>query len=478
MHRVTIPPEFDAWRVAARDALRLGYTPEQVNLEDATQPSVLDLLTMDEAPADAAMEQPHVPKAFLDAAKVAAVHRDPQRWNLLYRLLYRLQGNRDLLKVEVDDDVAELKRMEMQIGRDLHKMHAFVRFRKVSAAAGAQPDGGAEPEHFIAWYRPDHRILHLAAPFFAERFAPMRWTILTPDESVSWEPATQQLRFSEGTGKEAAPQEDELETLWRSYYGSIFNPARLNPEAMRSEMPVRYWQHLPEVALLPTLLQRAEGRVNAMVTRQSKQPTAAPFVPAEHTIPALQAAMPGCEGCELYKHATQVVPGAGHIAAALMLVGEQPGDQEDRQGAPFVGPAGGVLRKALDEIGIPHGEVFMTNAVKHFKFVQRGKLRLHQNPRMSEITACKPWLTAEIDAVKPRVILCLGASAAKSLLGGTFALMKERGVIKQTAFAERVMATVHPSAVLRAGDENGRDLLYNFLRDDLALAYLTAKQAA
>jgi DNA polymerase len=161
-----------------------------------------------------------------------------------------------------------------------------------------------------------------------------------------------------------------------------------------------------------------------------------------------------------------------------MLVGEQPGDQEDRQGAPFVGPAGRVLREALDEIGIPQDQVFVTNAVKHFKFVQRGRLRLHQNPRMSEITACKPWLMAEIDAVKPKMILCLGASAAKSLLGGTFALMRERGVVKQTPFAERVMATIHPSAVLRAQDEQGRAQLYGFLRDDLALAYLTAQNAA
>ncbi|MGI4828962.1 MAG: UdgX family uracil-DNA binding protein [Janthinobacterium lividum] len=474
MHKVTLPPDFDAWRDAARGALRQGYTPEQVDLEDATHPSALDLLMLEEAPAGTPAPQPHVPKAFLEAAKIVAVHRDPQRWNLLYRLLYRLQSNRDLLRVEVDQDVAQLKSMEAQIRRDLHKMHAFVRFRKVDEPG---PDGSVQ-EHFIAWYRPDHRILHLAAPFFAERFAPMRWTILTPDESTSWDPQAKQLTFSAGTGKEAAPQEDELETLWRSYYGSIFNPARLNPETMRSEMPVRYWQHLPEVTLLPELMQRAERRVSDMVIRQSKQPTAAPFVPAEHTIPILQAALPSCEGCDLYKHATQVVPGVGHLAAALMLVGEQPGDQEDRQGAPFVGPAGGVLRKALDEIGISAEEIYLTNAVKHFKFVQRGRIRLHQNPRMSEITACKPWLSAEIDAVKPRVILCLGASAAKSLLGGTFALMRERGVIKQTPFAERVIATVHPSAVLRAQDEQGRAQLYNFLRDDLAFAYLTAKQAA
>ena len=215
-----------------------------------------------------------------------------------------------------------------------------------------------------------------------------------------------------------------------------------------------------------------------MATRGSQLATAAPFVPPKHTLPALRAAMPTCEGCELYKFATQVVPGAGHVKAALMLIGEQPGDQEDKQGAPFVGPAGGILRKALHEIGIPDDEVFLTNAVKHFKFVQRGRIRLHQSPRMSEINACRPWLSAEIDAVKPKVILCLGASAAKSLLGSGFALMREHGVVKQTAFAERVMATIHPSAVLRARDDQGRAQLYGFLRDDLALAYLTAKKAA
>lgn len=470
MHRVAIPPDFNAWREAARATLRDGFRPDQVDLEDATEPSTLALLTMDEAPEGRPVHQPYVPKQFLESAKLAATHRDPQRWNLLYRLLYRLQDQRDLLKNEVDPDVAELKRLEAQIRRDLHKMHAFVRFRKVDEPG---PD-----EHFIAWYRPDNRILRLAAPFFAERFAPMRWTILTPDESVSWDPTTRQLSYAPGTGKESAPQEDELENLWRSYYGSIFNPARLNPEAMRAEMPVRYWGNLPEVALLPELMQRAAGRVTSMVTRQSNQPSAAPFVPSEHTLPVLRAALPACQGCELYQHAIQVVPGAGNPNASLMLVGEQPGDQEDHQGLPFVGPAGGVLRKALAEVGIAPENVFMTNAVKHFKFVQRGKVRLHQNPRLSEITACKPWLKAEIEAVKPRVILCLGASAAKSLLGSTFALMRERGTFKETPFSDRVIATVHPSAVLRAADAAGRDLLYNYLRDDLALAFGTANQLA
>ena len=160
-----------------------------------------------------------------------------------------------------------------------------------------------------------------------------------------------------------------------------------------------------------------------------------------------------------------------------MLVGEQPGDQEDRQGKPFVGPAGRVLDEVLEELGIDRGSVYVTNAVKHFKFVQRGKLRLHQNPRMSEIMACRPWLLAEIDAVRPRVILCLGASASKSLLGGTFALMRDHGKVLATSFAEHVVATIHPSAVLRARDQQSGEQLRSFLRDDMRIAYQTAMAA-
>jgi probable DNA metabolism protein len=425
----------------------------------------------DAPPAGDPVQQPRVPKTFLDTARVAAVHRDPQRWNMLYRLLYRLQSERGLMHVEIDNDVSAMLRLVDQVKRDLHKMHAFVRFRKVEVP-GTPPQ-----EHYIAWYKPDHRILPMAATFFAERFAVMHWTILTPDASVSWDPAEKQLRFGEGVGQERAPQEDEVEALWLSYYGSIFNPARLNPEAMRSEMPVRYWQNLPEVALLPHLMQKAEGRVATMISIQGEKTTAAPFVPAQHTLVAIRRALPKCEGCDLYRHATQVVPGKGNGETHLMLVGEQPGDQEDLAGEPFIGPAGAVLRKVLDELRIDPLAVYMTNAVKHFKFVQRGKKRLHENPRMSEINACKPWLLAELDAIKPRVVLCLGASASKSLLGGTFTLMKSRGQVQETPFAQQVLATIHPSAILRARDHESRDQLLNFLKDDLALAYKLAQQA-
>ena len=483
MKHLLLEPDFGAWRVAARDALQAGFRPEEIDLQDATVPTPLALaLELDEEPHGEPITHPRVSKAFLEAARVAGVHRDPQRWNLLYRVLYRMQSEPNLLKIETDSDVTELLRLEAQVRRDLHKMHAFVRFRKVLEAGdpaerpivvdepimvGTDPRSDAvehhlllerstpfgpvqseielcappEPvpddacEHFIAWYQPDHRIVPLAAPFFAERFSIMRWTILTPDASVSWDPVAKLLNFAPGVPRESAPAEDELEILWRSYYSSIYNPARLNPAAMKNEMPVRYWKNLPEVDTLPALIAQSNARVTHMVSRQQAQPTAQPFVPEDHSLTALAAALPQCKGCELYCHAIQVVPGRGPAKAQLMLVGEQPGDQEDKAGEPFVGPAGAVLDRILDDLGIPRNAIFVTNAVKHFKFVQRGKLRLHQNPRMSEIMACRPWLLAEMEAVRPKVVLCLGASASKSLLGGTFALMKDHGKFLATPFS-------------------------------------------
>ncbi len=525
MKRVVLEAEFGAWRGAAREALHAGYRPEDIDFEDGTVPAPLSLaLELDESPHGQPMEHPRVTKQFLEVAQVAAVHRDAGRWNLLYRVLHRLQREPELLKIETDDDVTELLRLKAQVQRDLHKMHAFVRFRKVlePGTPGERPvvvdepvlvgagggeehhlmlqtptpfgpvereiegcdadsalgSGGsaadAECEHFVAWYQPDHRILPMAAPFFAERFSVMRWTILTPDASVTWDPGLKKLTFGAGVPRESAPAEDELESLWRSYYASIYNPARLNTDAMRNEMPVRYWKNLPEVATLPALIAGSRARVSEMVAKQKEASTAQPFVPAEHSLQAITTALPACKGCELYCFATRVVPGRGDGSARLMLVGEQPGDQEDKQGEPFVGPAGGVLDRLLEELRIPRSTLFVTNAVKHFKFVQRGKLRLHQNPRMSEISACRPWLLAEMDAVKPKVVLCLGASASKSLLGGTFALMKDHGKVLSTPYADKVIATIHPSAVLRARDEESRQKLRQFLAEDLAMAWKTS----
>jgi DNA polymerase len=195
--------------------------------------------------------------------------------------------------------------------------------------------------------------------------------------------------------------------------------------------------------------------------------SAAPFVPKTTSVRALNAAAHGCRGCDLYKDATQVVFGAGPNRARIMFVGEQPGDQEDRQGEPFVGPAGALLDQALEDAGIPRAQVYVTNAVKHFKWEPRGKRRIHKKPRASEIKACRPWLEAELRAVKPSVIVCLGATAAQSVFGSQFKLMQQRGQILTSTLAAQALATIHPSAVLRAPDSEGRREVYEMLVADL-----------
>ncbi|MGH7392029.1 MAG: UdgX family uracil-DNA binding protein [Candidatus Rokuibacteriota bacterium] len=193
------------------------------------------------------------------------------------------------------------------------------------------------------------------------------------------------------------------------------------------------------------------------------------FVPAGAGLDGLREAAARCTGCDLYRHATQTVFGRGPAGARVALVGEQPGDQEDLEGAPFVGPAGGVLDRALAEAGLDREHVYVTNAVKHFKFVPRGKRRIHQTPRLPEIAACRPWLEAELDAVRPAVLACLGATAARAIMGPAFRLMQQRGRFFATRWAAKTLATLHPSAVLRGQDEAEQARLYAMLRDDLRL---------
>ena len=208
-----------------------------------------------------------------------------------------------------------------------------------------------------------------------------------------------------------------------------------------------------------------------MPKRADDERSARPWVPASKRLPLLREAAAACEGCDLYLRATQVVFGAGPARAAIMLVGEQPGDREDLEGAPFVGPAGALLGKALEAAGIPLSVAYVTNAVKHFSWEPRGKRRIHKKPRASEVRACRPWLEAEIAAVRPRVIVCLGATASQSLLGASFKLTAARGrVLEQQIGGAAVVATIHPSAVLRAPDHEARDAAFASLVADLKVA--------
>jgi DNA polymerase len=405
-----------------------------------------------------------VPADFVQSAKLVACHRDPQRWALLYRILWRLtHGEQELLQILVDEDVHQLAMMAKAVRRDRHKMTAFVRFRRVETPAG---------EHFIAWHRPDHYIVKLAAPFFRERFASIRWTILTPDESVSWD--GNGLCFGSGVHALAAPEPDALEDLWKTYYANIFNPARIHLRAMQKVMPKKHWPTLPETQIIGDLLRDAPRRVEAMMKATVHKSTgckttgsAADFLPATLSLPQLRQAAKNCRGCDLYCHATQTVFGEGPSDARVIFVGEQPGDQEDLAGKPFVGPAGGLLDESLQRVGIDRRVVYVTNAVKHFKFEPRGKRRIHSKPNAREIQACKPWLVAEMQVIKPPIVVALGATAAQALMGNAFRVTKERGVPRETQWAPWTMATYHPSALLRMPDEAARDRAYHEFVSDL-----------
>jgi len=196
---------------------------------------------------------------------------------------------------------------------------------------------------------------------------------------------------------------------------------------------------------------------------------AASFVPIGAGLAELRAAAARCTGCDLYRHATQTVFGRGPADARIILVGEQPGDQEDLKGAPFVGPAGEVLDRALVEVGLDRERLYVTNAVKHFKFIERGKRRIHQTPRLSELAACRPWMEAEIAAIKPEVLVCLGATAARAIVAADFRLLRDRGRFFPTRWTEKTIATLHPSAVLRGEDESQQARLYGMLVEDLRL---------
>ena len=437
---------FDVFRDVARAALRADIAPEHLDWQAGGQGGLLAAPDVQAAPA--VREAPRVPAAFVGLAGSVLCHRDPARHALLYRLLWRLaHGERHLLSVPTDADVRQAMQWAQDVRRDSHKMKAFLRFREVP---GAQ-------DSFVAWFEPEHRIVDRVAPFFARRFAGMRWAILTPEASALWDGEV--LRFGPGGAPGDAPAEDAGEDLWRTYYAHIFNPARLNPRMMRQEMPSSYWKHLPEAQLLPTLIQGAGTRVRAMAERAPVAPRRRIPVPAVQpaaadtsrnpSLAALRRAAQGCRACPLWEPATQAVFGEGPVDARVLVLGEQPGDMEDLSGRPFVGPAGKLLDRALAELGIDRAQLYLTNAVKHFRFERRGKLRLHRNPEPSHVQACRSWLAAEIERVRPQAIVCLGATAALAVFGAGFRLMERRGAWERLHDGTWALATVHPAWILR-----------------------------
>jgi DNA polymerase len=411
-----------------------------------------------------------VPAAFLELCHTVVLHREPQRFALLYRLLWRLLHEPGLRHDPLDAGMLQARQMAQAVRRDIHQMQAFVRFRQVQ-----DRDDGLGPLH-VAWYEPDHRIVDAVAPWFRRRFANMRWAILTPERCVEWD--RRALQFRAGASRGDAPPPDAGEALWLTYYQGIFNPARLNLAMMQREMPRRFWRNLPEAQLIAPLAAQARERSARMIEQPATVPLrrlpraveAPPMLAQPDALHQLNEAMQGCRACPLGASATQAVPGEGPLQPAVMFVGEQPGDQEDLRGRPFVGPAGQLFDRALGELGVARASVYVSNAVRHFKFELRGKRRIHKTPGQEEALACRHWLEQEIDLVRPRVLVALGATAARALLGRPVAVLSERGEWGVRGDGLRVLVTLHPSALLRMPPAQQPQAFAAFVRD-LALAW-------
>ncbi|UOM33656.1 UdgX family uracil-DNA binding protein [Acuticoccus sp. I52.16.1] len=478
------PADFATFRAAARK-LTAGCVPARdVDWVVGEVPRSLFGADrhVDELPEPAPVDAPRAPRDFPALAEALVCHRAPERFVLAHRLLERFAAEPKLLEIASDPDVAKARTMAKNVARCSHKMKAFVRFRETHDADGIA--------RFVAWFEPEHHTLDRTAPFFMRRFPEMRWSILTPDRSAHWDGEI--LATGPGAARDVAPGGDVNEELWRTYFGAIFNPARLKVKAMQSEMPKRYWKNMPEAALITPLIQAAGRRTEAMVAAPTRTPARSTRVARERraqddagaaaaadiaTLADLARAATHCTRCPLYGPATQVVVGEGRPGAPIMFVGEQPGDQEDLAGRPFVGPAGRLFDEALAAAGIDRAQTFITNAVKHFRFTPRGKRRIHQKPTLSQVHACGVWLEAERDLVRPRLTVALGATAAQALMGRAVSIGRERGRALAWANGDHGLITIHPSYLLRLPDPDAkRSEFEQFVADlsrvrELGMAY-------
>lgn len=476
MYRVTLEGrgDFGEWRDAARLFLSARIAPQDIDWR--LQDEEADMFGFEEGdrfPTTRELHSVNVPAAFIAVAQTIICHSAPERFSLLYRLLWRLVEDRALMQFKSDSDVSEARKMEKSVRRDSHKMTAFVRFKEL-----VPPEGFASRRRFLAWFEPDHFIVERKAAFFQRRFTDMDWVIATPKGSARWDGTT--LETSR-LAAEKPDLSDETDELWRTYYANIFNPARLKIKAMTAEMPKKYWKNLPEADLIPDLILNAEARVLEMGAKAATEPKLfhhrlqaaaesrpAPVLPDADTLEGLKHEAQGCTLCQLHCKATQTVFGEGPANAEVMVVGEQPGDFEDLAGRPFVGPAGKVFDQVLGETGIDRQKLYVTNAVKHFKYESRGKKRIHQRPDAGEVQRCRWWLTREIDLVQPKLIVAMGATAAFALTGLKEKLSDLRSRPMAMEGGRVLFATVHPSYLLRIPDEQRRAEEMERFREDMA----------
>jgi DNA polymerase len=464
---------FDTWRAAARDLLAHGVAPHEVQWTESAGGGDLFAAAAPsgrEAQRGTDTLEPvfhlQVSRTLMDLLQTAACCRVPDRWAFLYRVLWRWQhGEHDVVS-PADEDGARLATMAKAVRREIHDMHAYVRFRERAADAG--------PPRFVAWFEPQHDVLPQVAEHFRHRMGGTTWMIATPTATVMWDGTTMHTAGALLSGP--ADIEDAGESLWLTYYRSIFNPARLNTKVMQSHVPSRFWKHMPEGAVIPIMVSEAAtgGRRTGQAQAVGQRKGSSIPVSPEDAQPERQqpSTLDECRRCDLWKNATQAVPGEGAKRAKIMLVGEQPGDQEDIAGHPFVGPAGMLLERAMGQAGLDRKKVYVTNAVKHFKWEPRGKRRMHKTPAQREVDACHYWLEKELAAIKPQVIVALGSTALKSVIDDPRATLKEAMGEPFMHDGRWIVATYHPSYALRVPDAASREQAF----DAIVVALERARQ--
>ncbi|MES2832504.1 MAG: UdgX family uracil-DNA binding protein [Pseudomonadota bacterium] len=486
MTRTVVAKSFAQWREASRKLLAQQVPPHAIHwietddgedlFGDRPAPSASDatptthvLVTHSSATdpsidSEAGVVQPRIPRELLAMLESAACFRVSDRYAFLYQVVWRWQlGERDVLSA-ADQDGVRLHSMLKMIHREEHKMHAYLRFRE-------RPDTLGAPK-FVAWFEPEHDVLPQVAQHFAHRMGKITWMIGTPDATASWN--GQEVHIGPAVMRGPEDIDDIGETMWLTYYRSTFNPARLNVSVMNGHIASRYWKNMPEAKLVPSMI--AEAAAGAQRDGQTKTvgarngaiiPISAELAQPERDQPST---LDQCRRCDLWRDATQAVPGIGLESSRIMLVGEQPGDQEDLAGKPFIGPAGQVLDDALRKAGLARDTVYVTNAVKHFKWEPRGKRRLHKTPAQMEINACRYWLDEELARVKPEVVVALGGTALKSILRNPKATLTDKIGTPFQHEGRWIVVVYHPSYILRVPNEEARVQAMGVLIDGLAKA--------
>jgi probable DNA metabolism protein len=412
--------DWDGWRQAARRLVLAGIEPAELSWSVCGKSD----------PLPDASGTFNVSRALVSLASVAFQAREPERFGLLYSLVWRSQAGEKLLDDGDDPDLLLARRMALAVRADAHRMRTNMRFMPV--------DDGAR---FLGWFAPAHLVLEANAQLIARRFPDLAFSIVSPDGAAHWDGSA--LLF--GSGLRHAGDDEALQAWWDQHGAALLEQAQAGTSVPEAEA-------LDEIPRPPDL------------------PALGPVVLRAVPDPALVRAgkdAAGCQRCPLFGSATQVVFGEGPAEGAVMFVGEQPGDQEDVIGRPFVGPAGQMMDRAMEEAGIDRRTVYVTNSVKHFKFVQRGKRRIHQTPEVPEIQACGGWLDIERDRVRPRLLVLMGGSAARAVMGRAVTISRERGRPIQLPDGQTAFVTVHPSYLLRLPDAASKAREYAAFVQDL-----------